>query len=132
MRISLPSGKGHIGLVLSGAVRKLSCAPGPIPVCNRQPSIGKTNAVFHRWPIPEVRNDVMELATKRHKIRILCWFSKTDAGFQNPALDFQIPRWFSKPNTSFQNPALNFEILRWFLKTGTGFQNPALDSQIPR
>ena len=23
-------------------------------------SIGKTNAVFHRWPIPEVRNDVME------------------------------------------------------------------------
>jgi len=26
----------------------------------RYGSIGKTNAVFHRWPIPEVRNDVME------------------------------------------------------------------------
>jgi len=62
----------------------------------------------------------------------LCWFSKTNASFRNPALDFQIPCRFSKPNTSFQNPALNFEILRWFLKTGTGFQNPALDSQIPR
>jgi len=61
-----------------------------------------------------------------------CWFSKTDAGFRNPALDFQISCWFSKTNTGFQNPALDSQIPRWSPKTYTGFQNPTLVFEIAR
>src|SRR5262249_32530569 len=60
------------------------------------------------------------------------WILKTGTGFENPVLDFEIPRWILKTGTGFENPVLDFEIPRWILKTGTGFENPALDFEIPR
>jgi len=44
----------------NGGQRPLGIATIQDRVVQMAVSIGKTNAVFHRWPIPEVRNDVME------------------------------------------------------------------------